>query len=119
MSEKGIERQEAEHFDHVRARDFIHDGDERDRPIKVLSIVDEFTRVCLALEVGRSLKAADALDELRELFIVRGLPGHIRSDNGPEFIVHAFRQFLAAAEVGALSIEPGSPWQNGYAESFP
>ena len=70
------------------------------------------------MEVGRSIKAEDALDVLRELFVIRGVPGHTRSDNGPEFIAQAIRQFLAAADVKTLYIEPGSPWQNGYAESF-
>jgi transposase InsO family protein len=114
----GIERHGAERMDHVWAWDFIHDRDEKGRAIKTLSIVDEHTRECLALEVGRSFKAVDVLDVLRELFVVRGVPEHIRSDNGPEFIAQAIRRFLAAAEVGTLYIEPGAPWQNGYAESF-
>lgn len=117
-SHNGIERQGAKHMNHVWAWDFIHDRDERGRPLKWLSIVDEHTRECLALEVGRSFKAVDVLDVLRELFVIRGVPEHIRSDNGPEFIAHAIRGFLDKAEVGTLYIEPGAPWQNGYAESF-
>jgi len=70
------------------------------------------------VEAERSLPSGGALDVLRELFVVRGIPGHIRSDNGPELIAHAIRDYLAAADVGTLYIEPGAPWQNGYAESF-
>ena len=117
-SEGGITRREATHANHVWAWDFIHDRDERGRPLKWLSIVDEFTRECLALEVGRSFKSGDVLDVLRELFIIRGTPGSLRSDNGPEFIAAAIRGFLDKAAVGTLYIEPGSPLQNGYAESF-
>jgi len=116
VSANGIERHGAERIDHVWAWDFIHDRDEKGRAIKTLSIVDEFTRECLALEVGRSFKAVDVLDVLRELFVIRGVPKHIRSDNGPEFIAHAIRAFLTAVDVGTLYIEPGAPWQNGYAE---
>ena len=117
-SVNGITRQGAERMDHVWAWDFIHDRDEKGRPLKWLSIVDEYTRECLALEVGRSFKASDVLDVLRELFVIRGLPEFIRSDNGPEFIASAIRAYLDKAAVGTLYIEPGSPWQNGYAESF-
>ena len=117
-SDNGILRQRAERIDHVWAWDFIHDRDEKGRPLKWLSIVDEFTRECMALEVGRSFKSGDVLDVLRELFVLRGVPGHIRSDNGPEFIAKAIRGFLKSAGVGTLYIEPGSPWENGYAESF-
>lgn len=116
--ENGIVRYEATHRDHVWAWDFIHDRDERGRPLKWLSIVDEYTRECLALEVGRSFKSGDVLDVLRELFVIRGVPEHIRSDNGPELIAHAIRGFLGQAKVHTLYIEPGAPWQNGYAESF-
>ncbi len=118
ISANGIDRREAGHMNHVWAWDFIHDRDEKGRAIKVLSIVDEFTRECLALEAERSIKAADVLDVLRELFVVRGVPGHIRSDNGPEFIASAIRGFRGKADVGTLYIAPGSPGQNGYAESF-
>lgn len=117
-SDNGILRRRAERIDHIWAWDFIHDRDERGRPLKWLSIVDEFTRECLALEVGRSFKSGDVLDVLRELFVLRGVPGHIRSDNGPEFIAKAIRGYLGSADVGTLYIEPGSPWENGYAESF-
>ena len=88
-SVNSIIRRRAEHKDHVWCWDFIHDTDERGRPLKWLSLIDEYTRECLALEVARSITAADAIDVLAEVFIIRGVPGHVRSDNGPEFIAKA------------------------------
>lgn len=117
-SKNGCVRRRAEHKDHVWAWDFVHDRTREGRSLKWLAIVDEYTRECLALEVGRSMKADAVIDVLRELFTVRGVPKHIRSDNGPEFIAQAVRQWLKRAEVELLYIEPGSPWENGYAESF-
>lgn len=117
-SEYGVVRRAATHKDHVWAWDFIHDRDQRGRPLKWLSLVDEHTRECLALEVGRSIKAADVVDLVSQVMAIRGTPRFIRSDNGPEFIAATLRRFLAAAQVGTLYIEPGAPWQNGYAESF-
>jgi len=117
-SDQGIVRARATHMDHVWAWDFIHDHDERGRPLKWLSLVDEFTRECLVLEAARSIRAIDAVQWLSEAMAVRGAPVFIRSDNGPEFIAGALGRFLDAASVGALYIEPGSPWENGYAESF-
>jgi putative transposase len=114
----GCIRHRAEHRDHVWAWDFVFDRTANGRSIKWLSIVDEHTRECLALEVDRGLTAESVLDALRDLFVIRGVPKFIRSDNGPEFIAAAIRKFLSSAGVGALYIEPGSPWQNGYAESF-
>lgn len=118
ISDNGVVRRRACGVNDVWCWDFIHDRDEHNRPLKWLVIEDEFTREGLALEVERSIKADDVLDVLRELFVARGVPKHIRSDNGPEFIARAIRQFLEAAGVGTLYIEPGAPWQNGYAESF-
>lgn len=118
ISEHGIVRRRAQGINDVWCWDFIHDRDEAGRPLKWLVIEDEFTREGLALEVQRSLKAVDVLEVLRELLIIRGAPGSIRSDNGPEFVAEAIREFLALARVGTLYIEAGSPWQNGYAESF-
>ena len=106
------------HKDHVWAWDFIHDRDENGRPLKWLSIVDEPTRECLALEVERSIKATDVIDIVSQLMLVRGTPGYLRSDNGPEFIANALKDYLAKVDVGTLYIEPGAPWENGYAESF-
>lgn len=114
----GCVRQRAEHKDHVWAWDFVFDRTAGGRSIKWLSIVDEYTRECLALEVDRRMTSDDVLDVLADLFAIRGVPKHIRSDNGPEFIARAIRRFLEGAGVEALYIEPGSPWQNGYAESF-
>jgi putative transposase len=117
-SENGIVRHRATHKDHVWAWDFIHDRDERGRPLKWLSLIDEYTRECLALEVERSMTAVDVIDVLAQVLLIRGVPGHIRSDNGPEFIAMAMRQYLETAGASTLYIEPGAPWENGYAESF-
>jgi len=118
VTANGIVRQRASCRNDVWCWDFVHDSDERGQPLRWLTVVDEFTRECVALEVARSMTANDVLDILVELFKTRGVPRHIRSDNGPEFIAKAMRDFLKATEVEALYIEPGSPWQNGYAESF-
>jgi transposase InsO family protein len=117
-SEGGCARRRAEHKNHVWAWDFVFDCTANGRSLKWLSIIDEHTRECLALEVNRRMTSDDVLDVLRDLFVVRGVPQHIRSDNGPEFIAQAIRRFLSGAGVETLYVEPGSPWQNGYAESF-
>jgi len=118
VSANGIMRRRAQGINDVWCWDFIHDRDERGGSLKWLSIVDEYTRECLALEVGRSLTSTHVIDVLVELFRIRGLPRHVRSDNGPEFIAGALRRWLEKAQVGPLYIAPGSPWENGYAESF-
>lgn len=117
-SENGIVRRRAEHKDHVWCVDFIYDRDERDRQLKCLSVIDEFTRECLALEVDRCITGADVVDVLTELMIIRGVPAHIRSDNGPEFVAKALRRMAEITGIENLYIAPGSPWENGYAESF-
>jgi transposase InsO family protein len=117
-SEGGCVRHRAEHRDHVWCYDFLSDQTEDGRTLKFLPIEDEFTRECLALEVDRRLRSGDVIELLRDLFEVRGAPAYIRSDNGPEFIAGAVRRFLAASDVQTLFIEPGAPWENGYAESF-
>lgn len=117
-SKNGCSRQAAEFKNQVWAWDFVFDRTANGRPIKWLSIVDEYTRECLALEVNRKMTSEDLLDVLRDLLVIRGVPKHIRSDNGPEFIARAMREFLANAGIETLYVEPGSPWQNGYAESF-
>lgn len=117
-SEQGIVRHRAEHKDHVWSVDFIHDRDVRCRPLKWLSIVDEFTRECVALEVGRSMTAGGVAEVLIDLFTCRGLPKHIRSDNGPEFIARSIRRLANLTGIGTLYIAPGSPWENGFVESF-
>ncbi len=84
------------------------------RPVKLLPIMDEYTRECLCLDVARSIKAADVIETLRQLFAVRGTPRFMRSDNAPEFIAHAVRDWLSDSGVDTLYIEPGSPWESGY-----
>ena len=83
-----------------------------------LNVLDEFTRESLAIRVRRKLSSADVIDVLTDLFIVRGIPGYIRSDNGPEFVAEAVRRWIAAVGAQTAFIEPGSPWENGYIESF-
>lgn len=117
-SGNGILRQRAWAPNQVWAWDFIFDRTANGRSLKWLSIVDEYTRERLALEVGRTMTATDVIDVLVELVATRGVPGHIRSDNGPEFIAEAIRSWLKRSGIGTLHIESGSPWQNGYAESF-
>jgi putative transposase len=114
----GCVRRRPRHRDDVWAWDFIHDRTEDGRALKWLSVVDEYTRECLLLEVRRSLTAEGVIGLLTGLVKRRGWPGHVRSDNGPEFIAAAIRRWLGAAGVGPLYIAPGSPWENGYAESF-
>jgi transposase InsO family protein len=84
----------------------------------MLNVIDEFTRECLAIRINRKLKSADVIDVLSDLFILRGIPTHVRSDNGPEFIAQALRDWLAAVGSKTAYIMPGSPWENGYCESF-
>jgi transposase InsO family protein len=117
-SDNGCARRRAEHKDHIWAWDFIHERTRKGRPLKWLSLVDEYTRECLALEVRPSIKAEDVLDMLSDLFTLRGVPQYIRSDNGPEFVASAIRRRLEHTGVETLYIEPGNPWENGYAESF-
>ncbi len=114
----GVLRRRAETKDDVWCWDFVFDRTASGSPLKWLSIVDEFTRECLVLKVDRGITSEAVIDWLAELFAMRGVPRCIRSDNGPEFIAHAIRKWLAAVGVQTLYIEPGSPWQNGYAESF-
>ena len=103
---------------HVWSYDFVMDRTRDGRPIKMLTIIDEFTRECLAIVVKRQITSLEVIDALAELFLSRGLPEHIRSDNGPEFIAAALRAWLKDLEVSPMYIHPGSPWENGYIESF-
>jgi transposase InsO family protein len=84
----------------------------------MLYIIDEFTREALAIRVARKIRSADVIEALADLFIERGVPAHIRSDNGPEFVALALREWIAAVGAKTAYIEPGSPWENGYCESF-
>ena len=108
----------AMHKDHVWCWDFVFDRTASGSPLKWLSIVDEHTRECLALSVDRSITSEDVIDTLAELFAMRGVPRAIRSDNGPEFVAMAIRGWLKQVDVQTLYVAPGSPWENGYAESF-
>ena len=109
---------QAEHRDHVWCWDFVFDRTNSGSPLKWLSVVDEYTRECLALNVDRSITSEDVIDTLSQLFATRGVPQAIRSDNGPEFVSRAIQRWLRRVRVETLNIAPGSPWQNGYAESF-
>ncbi len=117
-SENGCVRRRSERKGHVWAWDFVHDRTSDGRPLKWLTLVDEYTRECLALEVARGMTARQAVEILAGVVRARGAPTHLRSDNGPEFVARALRSWASGAGVGALYIEPGSPWENGYAESF-
>jgi transposase InsO family protein len=103
---------------HVWAYDFVQDRTRDGRKFRMLTVIDEFSRECLAIEVARRLTADDVLQVLADLFVERGPPDHIRSDNGPEFAARAVRAWLGQVGVKTLFIEPGSPWENGYNESF-
>jgi transposase InsO family protein len=107
-----------EHKDHVWSYDFMTDRTENGKAFKILNIIDEYTRECLATLVDRKLKSDDVINQLFNLFVFRGIPEHIRSDNGPEFTARAVRKWLNRLGVKTLFIEPGSPWENGYIESF-
>jgi transposase InsO family protein len=84
----------------------------------MLNVLDEFSHECLAIRVARKLKAIDVIDVLSDLFILRGIPAHIRSDNGPEFVAKAVQEWIAAVGAKTAYIKRGSPWENGYIESF-
>ena len=103
---------------HVWSYDFVeartHDG----RKFRMLNVVDEFTHECLAIRVARKLKAIDVIDVLSDLFILRGVPVHTRSDNGPEFIAKSVQAWITGVGAKTAYISPGSPWENGYVESF-
>ncbi len=95
----------------VWAYDFVEDRTRDGRWFRMLNVVDEFTRECLAIRVGRQLKAADVIDVLSDLLILRGVPGHVRSDNGPEFAATAVRRWISGVGAATAFIEPGSPWE--------
>ena len=103
---------------HVWSYDFVADRTHDGRPFRILNILDEYTRECLASVVARRIRSQDVLLILADLFLSRGSPTHIRSDNGPECIARKLRHWLNALQVAPLYIEPGSPWENGYVESF-
>jgi putative transposase len=111
-------RRKAQGRNDVWSYDFVMDQTGDGRRLKMLAVVDEFTRECLTIEVERSMTARDVVATLAYLFEVRGVPRHIRSDNGPEFIAEAVKRWLKQSGVSTLYIEPGSPWENAYSESF-
>jgi len=107
-----------EHKDHVWSYDFIIARTSDGRAFRILTILDEYTRECLDIVVDRRINSQDVIDHLFNLLVFRGIPEHIRSDNGPEFTAKAIRNWLSRLGVKTLYIEPGSPWENGYIESF-
>ena len=117
-AENGCTRRRAEYIDHVWSYDFAMDATEDGRRLKVMPVVDEYSRECLALGMERSITAQDVVGILDRLFTERGEPAYIRSDNGPEFIAQALKHWLAASGVETLYIEPGAPWENAYSETF-
>jgi putative transposase len=106
------------HRNHVWSYDFVEDRTHDGRKYRMLNVLDEFTHESLAIRVARKLKAIDVIDVLSDLFIARGVPGHIRSDNGPEFVAKAVQEWISAVGGKTAYIAPGSPWENGYIESF-
>jgi transposase InsO family protein len=117
-SENACFVKKAEFINHVWTYDFIEDTTEDGRKLKLLTVLDEYTRESPVIAVERSITSKDVVAVLEYLFMVRGTPMFIRSDNGPEFIADAIKRWLADNKVGTLYIEPGCPWENGYAESF-
>ena len=107
-----------EHKDHVWSYDFVMARTSDGRAFRILTILDEHTRECLDIVVDRRINSQDVIDHLFNLLVFRGIPEHIRSDNGPEFTAKAIRNWLSRLGVKTLYIEPGSPWENGYIESF-
>jgi len=117
-SANGCVRHRPTHRNHVWSYDFVMDRTEDGRQLKLLVVIDEFTRECLAIEAARSFTARDVKLTLGYLFAVRGAPVHIRSDNGPEFVAEEIQKWLGQASVDTLYIQKASPWENGYVESF-
>ena len=114
----GCTRRRATRPNEVWSYDFVFDQTADGRRLKILPVVDEFTRECLVMLVGRRLTAGDVIKALARAAVRRGMPEHLRSDNGPEFIAKEVRAWLAREGTGTLYIEPGSPWENAYSESF-
>ena len=108
----------AQEINHVWSWDFISDRTDNGGKLRILSIIDEYSRECLALHVARKLTAADLIEVMERLVAQRGTPGHLRSDNGSEFVAYTLQSWLAERHVKTLYIAPGSPWQNGHVESF-
>jgi len=107
-----------ERKDHVWSYDFLVEQTSDGRALKILTVMDEYTRECLAIHVARTMTAFEVIEQLAGLFLSRGIPEHLRSDNGSEFTAKVIRGWLKRLGVKTLYIEPGSPWENGYIESF-
>jgi len=107
-----------QHRNHVWSYDFVEDRTHDGRRYRMLNVLDEFTHECLAIRVARKLKAIDVIDILSDLFILRGIPGHIRSDNGPKFVGEAVQKWIAAVGAKTAYIERGGLWENDYIDSF-
>jgi transposase InsO family protein len=112
------ERQRATHANHVWSWDFVEDQTENGTGFRILSLIDEYTRECLALHVAWSIRAVDVIAVMEQAMARYGVPEHLRSDNGPEFIAYAIQDWLGEKKVKTIYIEPGSPWENAYIESF-
>jgi len=118
LSDGSCIRLRPEYKDHVWSYDFVEERTTDGRKFRTLNIIDEFTRECLAIKVNRKLNSQDVIEELFNLLVCRGIPDHIRSDNGSEFTAKMVRKWLNRLGVKTLFIDPGSPWENGYIESF-
>ena len=118
LNDRSSIRLRPERRNHVWGYNVVADRTSDGRPMRMLNILDEYSRECLKIHINRRLKAADVIYELSELFIERGVPDYLRSDNGPEFTAVLIRRWLERLGVKTLLIEPGSPWENGYIESF-
>ena len=112
------ERQRATHANHVWSWDFVEDQTENGTRFRVLTLIDEHTRECLAVHVDWSIRAVDVITVVEAAFARYGVPEHLRSDNGPEFIAYAIQDWLREKNVKTIYITPGSPWENAYIESF-
>ena len=118
LSDGSCMRLRAERPNHVWSYDFVEDRTHEGRKYRMLNIIDEFTHECLAIRIDRRLKSIDVIDVLSDLFILRGVPERLRSDNGPEFVAKAVQDWIGAVGAKTAYIAPGSPWENGFIESF-
>ena len=117
-SDNSCDKRRPEHYNHVWSYDFMTERLENGIRVRLLTVLDEYTRECLAIDIARSFRGQDVVELLRYLFAVRGRPAYIRSDNGPEFVSRVVKKWLENLDVETLYIAPGSPWENGYIESF-
>ena len=117
-SANGCDKKKPEYYNHVWSYDFLTERLENGKRVRLLVVIDEYTRESLAIDAARNFRGHDVVELLRYLFAVRGCPAYIRSDNGPEFISKVVKKWLKKSGVETLYIAPGSPWENGYIESF-